>query len=251
MLRNDTQALWEQLRIEPALAGFVLVGGSALALHLRHRISEDLDFVYAGVHGQSADKLPRRRLDALYRQLHARGLRLENMDDPAAVDEFDSAGMDIGDHQQDLKIGAVNVSFFMPDTPLGLALRAGHRGGARLAELDELFASKALVAASRSKTRDWFDLYYLMTAGGYTIEDFAAVFTRCAQPLQLGIALNRLSSGQVNTSDEGFASLLEHPPSVEEMAAFFRGQRDRYEIWQGLQRLGSPVQQPKPRGRKR
>jgi hypothetical protein len=28
------------------LAGFVLIGGSALALHIHHRISEDLDFAW-------------------------------------------------------------------------------------------------------------------------------------------------------------------------------------------------------------
>ena len=59
MLRPDTQALWDLLRQEPALGGFVLIGGTALSLHLGHRVSEDLDFAFDG------PKLPRLRIEAL------------------------------------------------------------------------------------------------------------------------------------------------------------------------------------------
>ena len=45
MLREPTQSIWQALSVRPERKGFILVGGSALALHLNHRISEDLDFV--------------------------------------------------------------------------------------------------------------------------------------------------------------------------------------------------------------
>jgi hypothetical protein len=43
MLKPDTEAVWQFLRRQPSLTGFVLMGGSALALRLGHRQSEDLD----------------------------------------------------------------------------------------------------------------------------------------------------------------------------------------------------------------
>ncbi len=43
MLPPDTQEVWNFLKEQPALAGFILIGGSGLALRIEHRLSEDLD----------------------------------------------------------------------------------------------------------------------------------------------------------------------------------------------------------------
>jgi hypothetical protein len=68
MLKPDTKAAWQFLQKQPALAGFVLTGGSALALLLAHRQSEDLDFAWPGA------QLPRQRLAALRRASANAGL---------------------------------------------------------------------------------------------------------------------------------------------------------------------------------
>src|SRR5438270_13638956 len=49
LLPAETEKVWNFLKDQTALAGFVLADGSALALIIRHRISEDLDFVYPDV----------------------------------------------------------------------------------------------------------------------------------------------------------------------------------------------------------
>ena len=234
MLRPDTNQLWERLRDEPLLSGFVLVGGSALALHLGHRVSEDLDFAYVGleVTGTSSAaelRLPRHRLDVLIERLRVENRKVEHNDNATDVDDFLLAGLELSDYQQNYLANGVKASFFAPDTPLRAVLHPGVQGGSRLAGLDELFASKALVSARRSSTRDWFDLYHLMTSGGYTMRDFVSVFERTADLNQLDIALRRLCSGQPGRYDEGFASLLDHPPTVPQMSAFFEAERDRYE----------------------
>jgi Nucleotidyl transferase AbiEii toxin, Type IV TA system len=54
-----TQKNFARLKDDPRLAGFTLVGGTALALQIGHRISEDLDF---NIFGQ---KLPIKSIDAL------------------------------------------------------------------------------------------------------------------------------------------------------------------------------------------
>ena len=43
MLPPETEQVWHFLKQQPALAGFVLLGVSALALRIGHRLSEDLD----------------------------------------------------------------------------------------------------------------------------------------------------------------------------------------------------------------
>ena len=43
-LDPPTRLLFQQLGKEPLISSFFLAGGSALALHLGHRISIDLDF---------------------------------------------------------------------------------------------------------------------------------------------------------------------------------------------------------------
>jgi hypothetical protein len=218
------------LRVEPGLAGFVLIGGSALSLHLAHRQSEDLDFAYLGLAATPASRLPRGPLEQVLKHLRGEGHQIEERDSPVSWREFETAGMDLHDYQQDYSIGGVLVSFFTPDYPLTRLIAPGTAGGVRLAGLDELFRSKALVVAGRSKTRDWFDLHYLLTVGGYTMADFAYVFQLAGEPQKLGIAISRLCSGQPGLGDEGFAGLTPHPPDVEEMKRFFVRECNRLEI---------------------
>ncbi|HCN78409.1 MAG TPA: hypothetical protein DIT13_14600 [Verrucomicrobiales bacterium] len=231
MLRPDTLELWQFLENQPALQGFVLVGGSALALRIRHRVSEDLDFAWPGL------KLPRARLEALLHLSDGKGFHARRRDDPGALDEFEIAGMDLHDYQQDFLVNErVKLSFFAADEGLVRILSSTGEEAVRVATLDELFASKALVTAQRSKTRDWFDLFVLMTRHGKTLEDMRAVFQKAGMSMQFDTALQRLCSGQPSKHDEGYEHLMENPPSLEEMTRFFRAERDAYEQRQAAER---------------
>jgi hypothetical protein len=75
LLPPATEKVWNFLQEQPALAGFVLVGGSALALTIRHRVSEDLDLVFPDI------RLPRQRLNALFRGSNANQLEIETAAD--------------------------------------------------------------------------------------------------------------------------------------------------------------------------
>ena len=238
MLRADTRELWERLEGEPAMTGFVLIGGSALALHLGHRTSEALDFAYIGPEVQwvSSDhspsrelELPRHQLEVLVERLRVESRRVEQDDQSEDQDDFASAGMELSNYEPNYLVDRVKMRVFTADTPLQSILLRAVQGGVRLADLDELFASKALVSAGRSSTRDWFDLYHLMTAGGYTMNDFAGVFQRSADLTRLNIALHRLCSGRPDTRDEGFFALVEDAPPLDRITAFFVEERDRYE----------------------
>jgi hypothetical protein len=245
VLRPDTQKLWDRLRVDRALAGFVLIGGSALSLHFSHRLSEDLDLAFIGPGPEPAVRLPRRLLEQLLAHLRTDGQEVESRDSAVSWREFEAAGMDLHDYQQDYLIGGVRVSFFAPDHPLNRVLGPGEADGVRLASVEELFRAKALAAADRSKTRDWYDLHHLMTAGGFSMQDFARAFEDAGVPAKLGIALNRLCSGQSGIGDEGFAATAAKPPTIVELTRFFVEECGRLEITQGRQRF---VEKEPPKG---
>jgi hypothetical protein len=89
VLPPATEQVWSFLKDQPILGGFVLIGGSALALRIGHRLSEDLDFAWV------EPRLPRVRLDALCRAAEAGGFDFERQEDEAAVVEFAEAGLDL------------------------------------------------------------------------------------------------------------------------------------------------------------
>jgi hypothetical protein len=190
-----------------------LLDGSALAIHLRHRFSEDLDFAYP------AERLPRGRLEALRRVSSAAGFEFEPSDNPAALAEFADSGLELHDYQQDYMVnGAMKVSFFAPEPPVLAVLEKPPPGpGPRLGTVGELFRTNCLITARRSRSRDWFDLYVLMTRGGYTLQDFRQAFRMAGMAEQANTALERLCSGRRHAADEGFEPLEGEAPSVAQM----------------------------------
>jgi hypothetical protein len=171
MLPPSTERIWSFLKEQPALAGFVLISGTALALRINHRRSDDLDLVWLDRH------LPSARLEVLLGVLSQAGLEFQRDEDEAAILQFAEAGLDLRNFQQNfLTVDAVKVSFFVPDRSVTKVL--GHRPEPRIrvATLPELFKTKCLVSAMRSKTRDWFDLYLLLRHHGFSFEDFHKAF---------------------------------------------------------------------------
>lgn len=225
MLPPKTEKVWSFLSQQPALKGFVLIGGSALALRIQHRISEDLDLAFP------AERLPCARLDALLRAAAIAGIQYRRANNEEAVHEFADGGLNLDDYQQDFVWNcSVKVSFFAPEPPMIKVLAGASEPRARVATLEELFKTKCLVSALRSKTRDWLDLFLLMRDHGFTIRDYADAFAQMSDATQRDIGLIRLCSGVPQKDDEGYAHLLPNAPSLEEMKAFFVAQRDKLEI---------------------
>ena len=139
MLPAETERVWNFCKQQPALAGFVLVGGSALALQIGHRLSEDLDMAWAEL------RLPRVRLDTLRRAAGALDFDFQLQDDEATIQEFTNAGLDLHDyHQNYLVNGKVRVSFFAPEPPLAKVLQSPPLPTVRVASLAELFNGSSI-----------------------------------------------------------------------------------------------------------
>ena len=225
MLPPNTEKIWNFLKEQPALAGFVLVGGSALALTIRHRRSEGLDLVFPEI------RLPRKRIEALERSASQAGFDFQRNDDEATALAFVQDGLELYDYQQDFLVDSVvKVSFFAPDAAARRIFSGPPASQVRVATLAELFRLKCLVSAVRSKTRDWLDLYLLLRQHGFTIRDYQRAFVEAGIAAQCDLGLTRLCSGVPQRDDEGYAHLLADAPSIEEMKTFFLEQRNKLEI---------------------
>ncbi len=228
MLKPETESLWAYLREQPQLSNFVLIGGSALALQINHRISEDLDFC------TSASTLPGKALDELITTAEAESFHFEATPDLAALEEFERSGMNLEDYQRDYVVNdRVKVTFFTLDSAHSKVIGTHSPGEdsdhVRLATLPELFRSKAIVASQRAKTRDWFDLYCLLTEHGFTLRDFRDAYRIAGIGQMWEVGLTRITSGNPSANDEGYRHLAADSPDLEQIVGFFRAERDQLE----------------------
>jgi predicted nucleotidyltransferase component of viral defense system len=136
---------------------------SALALHIDHRISEDLDFAWP------YGRLPREALKKLIETEPTLEFVLDQNE--VALQEAEDAGIDLSDHAQNYLANGVRGTFFSsPESERKLLAREAGEP-LRVVTVPEIFVLKALVAADRSKTRDWFDLYTLFKFHGFTWDE--------------------------------------------------------------------------------
>jgi hypothetical protein len=149
VLPEHTISAWRTLR--PILPKeLYLGGGTAVAVHLHHRESRDLDFFF---HEDSVD------LEALADVL--RGLRL------AITLE--------GEGTLHALCGETKVEFFHAETQ-HLIEPPRTFNGLRIASLQDLIAMKLKVVGDRGELRDYYDLKLIEEEGGITIEDGIAFF---------------------------------------------------------------------------
>jgi hypothetical protein len=148
ILPADTAAAWEA--IAPAIPeAAYLAGGTGLAVHLHHRVSEDLDFFY---HQSAID------LEALNGALNG-------------VGEFAATHLD--EHTLNGVFGRTKLQFLHADAgkrPQTLLDEPKTVAGIRIAGIRDLLATKLKVLLDRSELRDYFDLMAIESAGAGTVE---------------------------------------------------------------------------------
>ena len=146
-LRPDTLDVLKLTMSEPALNDFTLVGGTALALHFGHRISEDVDlFTW-----QKFD------VDFLLNELSTKLNFTIKIKTP------------IGAH---LFIEQVKTDLvYFPIKPIRDTII---KDGVRLLQLDDLAAMKLNAIANRGAKKDFYDLFFLLEA--YPIEKLIELF---------------------------------------------------------------------------
>lgn len=148
VLPPDTSATWEEL------APFVpeqayLAGGTAIAVHLKHRVSRDLDFFF---HRNGVD------IASLRKQLDKTGKFAATMQTPETLNGVYSE---------------TKVQFLHADagvTPSRLLVEPTVVAGIRVAALPDLIATKLKVVPQRPELRDYFDLMEIERLGGIMVD---------------------------------------------------------------------------------
>lgn len=156
LLPPATAAAIAKLADEPALDGFCLVGGTAMALQAGHRRSLDVDLV---TFGNTLDK------NGLFKAMRAKGATLVTPQSMISTAKIN--GIDLLAHVQDYTLDGVKVQYFAD--PSGQRYAAGAQPVADwrfgLADLPTLFAMKSALLLKRSRSRDYFDLMWFCQHG--------------------------------------------------------------------------------------
>jgi hypothetical protein len=151
ILPPDTAATW--LILAPHLPKEVyLGGGTAVAVHLAHRESRDLDFFFH----QQVDLAEIKRL-------------LAGLGAFAATHESDGTLRGL--------FGATKVEFF-DASRLDLLAEPTVVAGLHVASLQDLMAMKLKVMAERGEMRDYFDVKMIDEQGAVSIEEGVGLYMR-------------------------------------------------------------------------
>lgn len=147
-LAPHTEAIFEAVTRLECIKPYVLVGGTALALQLGTRLSEDLDFM-----SWRESVTGRREIDwpTIKREL-------ENVGHVDAVDILDM------EHVEFI-VNGVKISFYASPNRSPLQSEVRYLNNLHLADLTAIGAMKMEVMLRRSKFRDYYDIYALLEAG--------------------------------------------------------------------------------------
>ena len=214
-LPEATRRNFNRLKDDARLSGFTLVGGTALSLQIRHRVSEDLDF---NIFGQ---KLPTRSIDSVLEQLAAEGAKIESLITAEQKVQFKiNRAENLDDFLQDYLIDGAKVTFhsrseidrpkqqidFLKDAQK-LPVSAG---GFDVLGIQGLFVMKSIVVYDRVKSRDLFDLMILTRDHGYALHDVLAAID-AYQPIRHKDVeyFKSVVTGVIplDKNDEGFSSI--------------------------------------------
>ena len=180
ILRPEASTLFDVLCHAPEMKGLTLIGGTALALQLGHRISLDFDFAQFG------GTLPNFAIDQLITRLKQEGHQAQMITSSAQISQFKiNHGLNLLDRARDYVIDGVKVTFFVHGK--NNSQEVFYKSAKKVHEANMYFdilgieglkAAKTLVLADRVRSRDLYDLYVLMRGYGYSLDTLVSMVKR-------------------------------------------------------------------------
>ena len=169
MINQETQALLDKFKKIPLFSEHkaILIGGTALAYHLSHRESFDIDICFP-----FSNTLP--ELDFLENFKEVILLEFEQ----GIIDTAINDGGDINEVMKRYIIDGIKVDFVInPSSNIyeSEILKDDNKytlEHLRIASVESIFKLKSLLLFDRNKIRDLYDMVYLMKECGYTSKDF-------------------------------------------------------------------------------
>lgn len=148
-LTANIEAIIEQVAQLECIEPYVLCGGTALAMQIGHRKSEDLDFMMWRL---SKTEKPEVDWNTIERELSDKVGKIEN---------FNMLGFD----QVEFLVKGVKFSFFVSDNLSPVSTPVAYLGNIRLADVESIMAMKMEVMLRRMKFRDYYDIYCILQEG--------------------------------------------------------------------------------------
>ncbi len=232
ILQPKTKAVFDLLADQPEMSGFTLIGGTALALQIGHRISNDLDFITL------SGQLPERKLDMMMTRLAGKGHTALLTTEQSQISAFRiQNGESLLKYVRDYAIDTVKVTFiadirnpnqikFYKRTPKITIPDCRYT----IMGLEGLKASKTLVLAGRIKSRDLYDLMILTRDHHYSIEQAMQYIEELGgnnSPEYYKAVLR--GEMLLDNNDEGLKP-VGVKTGMKEIYAFFNSRIDEYEI---------------------
>ena len=148
-LTAKVEAIIDKIAELECIKPYLLCGGTALAMQIGHRMSEDLDFMMWRI---SKTEKPEVNWNAIERELVAK------------VGEIESFNM-LGFDQVEFVVEGVKLSFFVSDNLSPVAEPIEYMGNIRLADIESIMVMKLEVMLQRMKFRDYYDIYCILREG--------------------------------------------------------------------------------------
>ena len=148
-LTAKVEAIIDKIAELECIKPYLLCGGTAPAMQIGHRMSEDLDFMMWRI---SKTEKPEVNWNAIERELVAK------------VGEIESFNM-LGFDQVEFVVEGVKLSFFVSDNLSPVAEPIEYMGNIRLADIESIMVMKLEVMLRRMKFRDYYDIYCILREG--------------------------------------------------------------------------------------
>ena len=148
-LTANIEAIIEQVAQLECIKPYVLCGGTALAMQIGHRKSEDLDFMMWRL---SKTEKP---------EVDWNTIEMELSDKVGKIENFNMLGFD----QVEFLVKGVKFSFFVSDNLSPVSTPVAYLGNIRLADVESIMAMKMEVMLRRMKFRDYYDIYCILQEG--------------------------------------------------------------------------------------
>lgn len=142
-------AIIEKVATMDTIKPYILCGGTALAMQIGHRKSEDLDFM---MWRKSKTEKPEVDWTTIERELVAKVGTIKN---------FNMLGFD----QVEFVVAGVKFSFYVSNNYCPVSEPVPYLGNIRLADVDSIMAMKMEVMLRRMKLRDYYDIYAMLKEG--------------------------------------------------------------------------------------
>ena len=153
-LTTNIENIIEQVAQLECIKPYILCGGTALAMQIGHRKSEDLDFMMWRI---SKTEKPEVNWNLIEKELK------ENIGE---IENFNMLGFD----QVEFVVKGVKFSFFVSDNLSPVTKPIDYLGNIRLADIESIMAMKMEVMLRRMKFRDYYDIYCILQEG-YSIHN--------------------------------------------------------------------------------